>query len=580
MPRLVVLNPCSGAATGVSDLFAGTAAALVRGGVSAVAAMQWPISDGAACAFARGFYTAIAHGRGVDDATRSGRVAILGTHAGTLEWVTPVMYLRGRDSRLFILNPSLRLSPVPDAAPAIPARDTEPAPRSQAPAADWNWERYAAELNVPGERIDVGRRLVAAISTAIEERGLPWHVAMRKGYVAIQRPGGYNVLVVDLWWNRVPRLAGKIPAKPTDLGLTSPFPHLAEVWTAADHEWGWTVPPGTPLPDVSALIDLVLRFQPDHGPMPASAGHLAAADSDPPSSQASEVTVQQPAATQERGDESADGLGWMQYIIITADRSSGPLKKRHAVLAMVNALRAAGVSAHALAGVIPPSRFLPVEGTLADDDLKEAFISAYPKASGRLNRWFLESPVHDEGRTWVLTKMWGRSTGPVLRRLAGLAPPGSGIGYDTAAGLDSRPDLLALEPTEFEHLIRALFEAIGMKSWVTQADKDGSIDSIAVNDDPIFGGLCVIQAKQYSNVVGVEIVRALAGAIEDKNAVKGVLVTTSWVGKVGRDYAARNGRIEIIEGHQLKAMLQEHLGIDSRIGRPELPPEGEPREAT
>jgi len=34
MPRLVVLNSCSGAAAGVTDLFSGTAAALVRGGVS------------------------------------------------------------------------------------------------------------------------------------------------------------------------------------------------------------------------------------------------------------------------------------------------------------------------------------------------------------------------------------------------------------------------------------------------------------------------------------------------------------------------------------------------------------------
>jgi len=104
MPRLVVLNSCSGAATGVNDLFAGTAAALVRGGVSAVAAMQYPISDAAAVAFARGFYTALAHGRGVDDATSSGRIAILGTHTRTLEWVTPVMYLRGPESRLFITH--------------------------------------------------------------------------------------------------------------------------------------------------------------------------------------------------------------------------------------------------------------------------------------------------------------------------------------------------------------------------------------------------------------------------------------------------------------------------------------------
>jgi hypothetical protein len=42
---------------------------------------------------------------------------------------------------------------------------------------------------------------------------------------------------------------------------------LPEVWTPADHEWGWTVAPGTPLPDVGTLIDLVLPFQPEQGPM-------------------------------------------------------------------------------------------------------------------------------------------------------------------------------------------------------------------------------------------------------------------------------------------------------------------------
>ena len=101
MPRLVVLNSCSGAAAGTADLFSGTAAALVRGGVSAVAAMQYEISDPAAVAFARGFYAAIARGRGVDNAVSSGRVAILGIGDRTLEWVTPVLYLRGHDNRLF-----------------------------------------------------------------------------------------------------------------------------------------------------------------------------------------------------------------------------------------------------------------------------------------------------------------------------------------------------------------------------------------------------------------------------------------------------------------------------------------------
>jgi hypothetical protein len=103
MPRLVILNSCAGAASGPLDLFSGTAAALVRGGVSAVAAMQYEISDPAAVAFCRGFYGAIARGRGVDEAVTSGRVAIIGLSGRTLEWVTPVLYLRGRNSRLFTM---------------------------------------------------------------------------------------------------------------------------------------------------------------------------------------------------------------------------------------------------------------------------------------------------------------------------------------------------------------------------------------------------------------------------------------------------------------------------------------------
>jgi restriction system protein len=140
------------------------------------------------------------------------------------------------------------------------------------------------------------------------------------------------------------------------------------------------------------------------------------------------------------------------------------------------------------------------------------------------------------------------------------------------AGLDSRPDLLALKPVEFEHLIRELFEAMGMKSWVTQASRDEGVDGVAVNEDPIVGGLCIIQAKRYSKIVGLEAVHALAGVMEDKNAAKGVLVTTSWVGKASRDFAARNGsRIELIEGRHLKSLLREHLGLDVLISLPKLP---------
>ena len=89
------------------------------------------------------------------------------------------------------------------------------------------------------------------------------------------------------------------------------------------------------------------------------------------------------------------------------------------------------------------------------------------------------------------------------------------------------------------------------------------------------GGLYIFKAKRYTKMVGLEAVQALAGVVEDKNAAKGILVTTSWAGKASLDFAARNGRIEIIDGPRLKSMLRVHLGLDVRISLPGLRPDWE-----
>jgi hypothetical protein len=106
-PRLVVLNSCESGAAGSSDLFAGTAATLVHRGIHAVVAMQFAVSDQAALAFARSFYVALASGRRIGEAVRSGRIGILGTARNTLEWITPVLYLRDKDARLLDVPRSL-----------------------------------------------------------------------------------------------------------------------------------------------------------------------------------------------------------------------------------------------------------------------------------------------------------------------------------------------------------------------------------------------------------------------------------------------------------------------------------------
>ena len=104
VPRLVVLNACSSGEAAADDLLSSTAAALVHSGISAAVAMQFAVTDPAALAFSRGFYQALAQSIAVDEAVRLGRIAIDGTSEQTLEWVTPVIYLRTDDTRLFDLT--------------------------------------------------------------------------------------------------------------------------------------------------------------------------------------------------------------------------------------------------------------------------------------------------------------------------------------------------------------------------------------------------------------------------------------------------------------------------------------------
>ena len=176
-PRLVVLNSCQSAAGGTTDLFSGTAAALAHSGIRAVAAMQFSISDTAALAFARGFYTALAYSRGIDEAVRSGRIGILGLGRGTLEWVTPVLYLRG-DAHLFDVVPGERdpgLQPLPHQASVETDRQSVAAPEAAQPEAASavepvrrsTWRRWAIVGLVAAVAIGAAVGIVAAMNPGL-----------------------------------------------------------------------------------------------------------------------------------------------------------------------------------------------------------------------------------------------------------------------------------------------------------------------------------------------------------------------------------------------------------------------------
>jgi hypothetical protein len=134
--RLVFLNACDTAkATNQKgqDPFAGVATAMIRAGIPAVVAMQFPITDKAAVSFAGTFYPRIVSGYPVDAAVAEGRKAIKFADSATMEWATPVLFMRSPDGILFdIEKPIPASTPLPE-TPSNETDDAALAQKSQAP---------------------------------------------------------------------------------------------------------------------------------------------------------------------------------------------------------------------------------------------------------------------------------------------------------------------------------------------------------------------------------------------------------------------------------------------------------------
>lgn len=134
---------------------------------------------------------------------------------------------------------------------------------------------------------------------------------------------------------------------------------------------------------------------------------------------------------------------------------------------------------------------------------------------------------------------------------------------DVLGVLDERPNILDLNPFEFEHLVTNLFNNIGFEAKLTRSSRDGGVDCVAFDTRPLLGGKVVIQAKRWSNVVGVNAVRDLYGTMINEGASKGILVTTSHYGPDAYEFAS-NKPIELIDGGNLLYHL-ESIGIKARI---------------
>ena len=100
--KLVILNVCQGATQSSARALAGLAPQVVRRGLGAVVAMQYPIPDKVALSFAREFYRALAQYYPVDAAVTEGRRAVYQDFGSDRpDWGTPVIFMRSPDGVLF-----------------------------------------------------------------------------------------------------------------------------------------------------------------------------------------------------------------------------------------------------------------------------------------------------------------------------------------------------------------------------------------------------------------------------------------------------------------------------------------------
>lgn len=133
--------------------------------------------------------------------------------------------------------------------------------------------------------------------------------------------------------------------------------------------------------------------------------------------------------------------------------------------------------------------------------------------------------------------------------------------YDVVNSIDDKTNLAAMDWLDFENLIRELFEQEfsqnGGEVKITQASRDGGVDAIAFDPDPIRGGKIVIQAKRYTNVVGVSAVRDLYGTVHNEGANKGILVTTSDFGPDAYEFA-KGKPLTLLSGSELLYLLERH----------------------
>ena len=123
-----------------------------------------------------------------------------------------------------------------------------------------------------------------------------------------------------------------------------------------------------------------------------------------------------------------------------------------------------------------------------------------------------------------------------------------------------RARLLAMNPFDFERHVMVFFQQQGLVSWITKKSNDGGVDGFAKHHE----GLVVVQCKHYAEERAIDrpTVQQLKGVVEENNAWRGYLVTTSSFSKPAQECAALNENVVLVDMERLVKWHQGESPLD------------------
>lgn len=126
---------------------------------------------------------------------------------------------------------------------------------------------------------------------------------------------------------------------------------------------------------------------------------------------------------------------------------------------------------------------------------------------------------------------------------------------------ETTANLAAMESDDFKHLIIEVlekeFNQYGGEVSIISTDREGEVQAIAFDPDPIRGGKTIIYGRMSIDPISVLEVRELFGNVMKEGASKGILITISDYEAEASDFA-REKPISLLDGSALLFLLQKH----------------------